>query len=145
MASSLFPDPLQMWREAVTKLENDANTLASGSMKSPEVARSLQQASAVTMGMQQVFEKIVEAYLRRSNLPSRKELLEVMESLQRIEEKIDRLLPQDTSVPKPARTRRPQSAAAPSQDATPPVPDAAPAPAAAKPAAKKSTKRRSKT
>ncbi len=141
MASSLFPDPLQMWREAVTKLENDANTLASGSMKSPEVARSLQQASAVTMGMQQVFEKMVEAYLRRSNLPSRKELLEVMESLQRIEEKIDRLLPQDTSVPKPARTRRPQSAVAPSQDVPPP----APATAAAKPAATKSTKRRSKT
>src|SRR5690606_7578184 len=70
MASSLFPDPLQMWRDALTKLENDANAMAAGRMKTPEIMRSLQQATAVSAGMQQAFEKVVEGYLRRANLPS---------------------------------------------------------------------------
>jgi len=124
MASSLFLDPLQLWREAVNKLENDVNALATGSMKSQEVARSLQQFSTVSLGMQQVLEKAIEAYLRRANLPSRKELEAVAETLQRIEHKIDQLLPAEAvPVPRPARTRRPQGAA--------PAAAAAPAPAPA--------------
>jgi hypothetical protein len=132
MASSLFPDPLQMWRDALTKFENDANAMATGSMKSPELMRSLQQATAVSAGMQQAFEKVVEGYLRRANMPSRKEVSELAESLQRIEEKLDRLLPQE-AMPRPARTRRPQAAAAPAAEAAaaPAKAAAAPAPAAA--------------
>jgi len=64
MAPSLFPDPLQIWREAVTKLESDVNSLATGSLKSQEVARSLHQFSSVSLGMQQMFEKVIDAYLR---------------------------------------------------------------------------------
>ncbi|MFT4268258.1 MAG: hypothetical protein QM586_13735 [Xenophilus sp.] len=108
MASSFFLDPLQLWREAVNKLENDVNALATGSMKSQEVARSLQQFSTASLGMQQVLEKAIEAYLRRANLPSRKGLEAVAEALQRIEHKIDQLLPAEAvpvPVPRPARTR----------------------------------------
>ncbi len=123
MASSLFLDPLQLWREAVSKLENDVNALATGSMKSQEVARSLQQFSTVSLGMQQVLEKAIEAYLRRANLPSRKELSEMAETLQRIEHKVDRLLPAEAlPVPRPARTRRPQGAAPAPEAAAPPPP-----------------------
>ena len=138
MASSLFPDPLQLWRDAVTRLENDVNAMATGGMKSQEVARSLNQFSAVSMGMQQAFEKVIDGYLRRANLPSRKEVAELAEALQRIEGKIDRLLPVDAlraPVPRPARTRRPPGAAAPPEPAQEPVPAAAPV--AAKPAATK--------
>jgi hypothetical protein len=128
MASSLFPDPLQMWRDALTKLEGEVNTLATGSMKSQEVARSLNQFSSVTLGMQQMFEKVVDSYLRRANLPSRKEVAELAESLQRIESKLDRLLPADAQpaalAPRPARTRRPAIAVA--QPAPEPAPVAAP-------------------
>jgi len=129
MASSLLPDPLQMWRDALTKLEGEANSLATGSLKSQEVMRSLNQFSAVSLGMQQMFEKGLDAYLRRANLPSRKEVAELAEALQRIESKLDRLLPADalplTSAPRPARTRRPAGAVA--QPAPEPVPVAAPA------------------
>jgi hypothetical protein len=120
MASTLFPDPFQLWRDAVTKLEGDVNSLATGSMKSQEVARSLHQFSTVSLGMQQMFERVIEAYLRKANLPSRKEVAELAESLRRIEDKLDRLVPAQAlgvPAPRPARTRRPSGAAAVQEDA----------------------------
>src|SRR5688572_31823270 len=95
MSTSLFPDPLQMWRDAVTKLEGDVNSLTTGSMNSQEVVRSLHDFSAASLGMQQLFEKAIGAYLRRANLPSRKDVAELAQALQRIEDKLDRLLPAD--------------------------------------------------
>ena len=134
MTSTLFPDPLQMWRDAIGKLETDANALAAGGLKSPEVMRTLRQSMAVSSGMQQAFEKLVEAYLKRVNLPSRQDLVALAESLQRIEEKLDRLLPAQEAGPRPARTRQPSVAAAP---ASAPAPAAAPAPEPAPPARKR--------
>jgi hypothetical protein len=133
MTSSLFPDPLQMWRDAVTRLENDVNALATDSMKSQEVARSLNQFSAVSLGMQQIFEKVVDGYLRRANLPSRKEVAELAQALERIEAKLDRLLPADAlAAPerRPARTRRPPGAVAAQEPAPPAAPKPKPEPAA---------------
>ncbi|SMG59549.1 hypothetical protein [Paraburkholderia susongensis] len=118
MASPAFPDPFQMWRDALSKFENDANTLATGSMQSQDVLQSLHQFSSVWLGMQQLFEKAVTDYLRHANLPSRKEVAKLAVSLQRIEDKLDRLLPQETAAPpapRPARTRRPPGAASPAE------------------------------
>jgi hypothetical protein len=123
MASSLFPDPLQMWRDAVTKLESDVNALATGSAKSQEVVRTLHQLSGVSLGMEQVLEKVIGSYLRRANLPSRREVIELAESLRRIEDKLDRLLPADSApAPRPPRTRRPSSGAPAIESATAPAP-----------------------
>lgn len=123
MASSLFPDPLQLWRDALTKLEGEANSLAMGSAKSQEVMRSLQQLSSASQSMQQMVDKAIALYLRRANLPSRQDVKDVAESLQRIEEKLDRLLPQEVpaELPRPARTRRPSGAAAAPQPTTAPA------------------------
>lgn len=125
MATSPFPDPLQLWRDAIGRMEKDANALATDRLKSPEVMRSLQQASNLSLALQQAHEKMVEAYLRRASLPSRGQLDEVAQALARIEEKLDRLLPPSGDVPRPARTRRP-AAAAPA-DAAPAASPAAPA------------------
>jgi hypothetical protein len=121
MVSPAFPDPFQMWREALSKFESDANALATGSMKSQEALQSLHQFSSVWLGMQQLFEKTVQDYLRHANLPSRKEVVELAVSLRRIEDKLDRLLPPETSAvpaPRPARTRRPPGAASPTEPVT---------------------------
>ena len=137
MATSFLVDPLQMWRDAVTKLESEVNSLATGSTKYDEVVRALHQFSSVSLGMEQVLEKVIGGYLRRANLPSRKEVLELAESLRRIEDKLDRLLPADsTPAPRPPRTRRPSSAA----PAEARVAVAAPAPAA--PAKRRTTHRK---
>ena len=51
MTSSPIPDPLQMWREALTKLESNVNSLVTGSMDSQEVMRSVHQLSTVSLGL----------------------------------------------------------------------------------------------
>lgn len=125
MASSLFPDPLKLWRDAVSQLENQANSLATGSLQSQETMRSLHALSGAYMGMQQMLEKAIAEYLRRANLPSRKDLAELSQTLQRIESKLDLLLPaaEAKETPhRPARTRRPP-ASVPS--GAPPEPAAA--------------------
>lgn len=123
MASSIFPDPLQLWRDAIARLEANANSLAAGSLKSPELVRSLSQATTVSSSMQQGFDKMVDAYLQRANLPSRKQLAELVQALERIEQKLDRLLPPDAAAPRPTRTRRP-SAPVPASAAAEPAPSA---------------------
>lgn len=127
MTDPYFFDPLQLWRDAVSKLEKSANERANAQLKAPGVARSLQDAATVSFGLQQAYAKAIDAYLRQANLPSRKQVVELAETLQRLEEKIDRLLPV-TADPQPARTRRPAVAAAPST----PAPVAAPRKGAAK-------------
>ena len=122
MAMPFFFDPLQLWRDAVNRLESDANTLTTDSLKSPELVRTLQQATTVSAGMQQGFDKMLDGYLRRANLPSRKQQAELTQTLERIEQKLDRLLP-PADVPRPARTRKP-AAAAPVAPTAPTAPTA---------------------
>ena len=130
MATSLIPDPFQLWREALTKLEGNANSLVTGSMDSQELVRSMHQLSTLSLNMQQAFEKAIGSYLARVNLPSRKDVSELAAALQRVEDKLDRLLPASaaTAVPRPPRTRRP-----PPEEVAAPAAVAA-APAAARPA-----------
>jgi hypothetical protein len=131
MASSLIPDPLQMWRDALTQLESNVNSLVTGSMDSKDVMRSVHQLSTVSLGLQQAFEKAIGGYLAKVNLPSRKDVTELAEALQRIEDKVDRLAQPNAgapSMPRPARTRRPPEATSPSPAVAVPVdaPSAAP-------------------
>ncbi|MBS0343497.1 MAG: hypothetical protein JSS56_23585 [Proteobacteria bacterium] len=107
MAGSLFPDPMQLWREALTRLEKDVNSLATGSLESQDVMRSLHQFSTASLGVQSVVERLLEAYLRKANLPSRKDIAALAQTLARVEEKLDRLLPASPPPARPARTRRP--------------------------------------
>ena len=131
VATSLIPDPFQMWREALTKLEGNVNSLVTGSVDSQELMRSMHQLSTLSLGMQQAFEKAIGAYLARVNLPSRKDVSELAAALQRVEDKLDLLLPTGaagSAAPRPPRTRRP-----PPEEVAAPAAVAA-APAAARPA-----------
>jgi hypothetical protein len=110
MVSSLIPDPLQMWRKALTTLESGGNSLANNAMGSGEFASALHQVANVSLGMQQTFEKVLGVYLKRLNLPSRKEITELSAVAHRIEAKLDQLITTEARVPagpRPARTRRP--------------------------------------
>ncbi len=110
MSEPLIPDPLQMWRKAIAKLEASGNALANRAMDSSEFSSALHHMANLSLGMQQTFEKVLGTYLKRANLPSRTEVAELAQMLQRIEEKLDRLLPVEVrpdKVTKPARTRVP--------------------------------------
>jgi hypothetical protein len=110
MSNSLIPDPLQMWRKAIAKLESGGNALANRAMDSNEFSSALHQIANLSLGMQQTFEKVLGTYLKKANLPSRAEIVELSHALQRIESKLDRLLPTEPTPdprPRPARTRVP--------------------------------------
>jgi len=110
MSNSLIPDPLQMWRKAIAKLESGGNALANRAMDSSEFSSALHQMANLSLGMQQTFEKVLGTYLKKANLPSRAEIVELAQALQRIESKLDRLLPTEPAPdqrPRPARTRVP--------------------------------------
>jgi len=112
MKSPMLADPLGPWRDALTRLETDVNALATGTLQSPDVLRALHQFSSLTLGLEQLFEKVLAGYLRKLNLPTRKEVAELSEAARRIEAKLDRLLPPEETggtVARPARTRRPPS------------------------------------
>jgi hypothetical protein len=146
MVSSLIPDPLKMWRNAISTLESGGNKLANNAMGSGEFASALHQVANASLGMQQTFEKVLGFYLKRLNLPSRKEFNELATVVHRIEAKLDQVLTTEARAPtgaRPARTRRPAAPAA--QTPAPAIaPASAPAPATksrAKRAPKVSAKR----
>jgi hypothetical protein len=105
-----FPDPLEMWRKAISTLEGSGNSLANKAMESGEFAGALHQVATLSLGMQQAFEKAIGVYLKQLNLPSRKDITELAATLERVEAKLDELISagtRESGEPRPPRTRRP--------------------------------------
>ena len=114
MTSSSNLDPFEMWRQVVTKLEGGINAMANNSMNSEQFTRALHQFSQVSTGMQQTFEKVLDGYFKALRLPSQKDIAALADKLQRLEDKIDMLLPMEQREPvenRPLRTREPSSQA----------------------------------
>ena len=121
MTSSSNLDPFEMWRQVVTKLEGGINSMANSSMNSEQFTRALHQFSQVSTGMQQTFEKALDGYFKALRLPSQKDIAALADRLQRLEDKIDMLLPMEQRGPpenRPLRTRQPSSSG---KSATEPV------------------------
>ncbi|MET0543957.1 MAG: hypothetical protein ABWZ88_19615 [Variovorax sp.] len=107
---SPMPDPLQLWRKALTTLEGRGNTVANKAMGTGDLASALHQVANASLGMQQTFEKVLGTYLRKLDLPSRKEIAELTAAVQRVEARLDALAgaaSKPSDVPHPPRTRRP--------------------------------------
>jgi hypothetical protein len=120
MTSSSKLDPFEMWRQVVTKLEGGINSMANNSMNSEQFTRALHQFSQVSTGMQQTFEKVLDGYFKALRLPSQKDIAALADKLQRLEDKIDMLLPIEQREPvenRPLRTRKPSSQAKVTTDA----------------------------
>ena len=123
MSSPAGMDPFEMWRQVVTKLEGGMNSLANSGMSSEQFTRAAHQFSQVSTGLQQTFEKALDGYFKALNLPSRKDIVDLSETLQRLEDKVDLLLPIEVREPlesRPLRTRQPSAqASAPARTAKP--------------------------
>lgn len=65
MTSSSLPDPFEIWRQALSKLEGEVNSMAGSTANSAEFAQALQQFGGVSRGLQKVFEKALGSYYRR--------------------------------------------------------------------------------
>ena len=123
MTSSSNLDPFEMWRQVVTKLEGSINSMANNSMNSEQFTRALDQLSQVSTGMQQTFEKVLDGYFKTLRLPSQKDIAALADRLQRLEDKIDMLLPMEQREPlenRPLRTRQPSSSGKAAREETSP-------------------------
>ena len=79
------------------------------SMESQGVVRSIHQFRTISPGLEQAFEKTIGSYLEKVNLPSRKDIAELAATLQRVEGKLDRLLPAKAAAALAAVTRLPRT------------------------------------
>jgi hypothetical protein len=111
MPSLSTPDPFQIWRDAISKFEDDVNALAGQGMKSPEMPQALHQFFNSMLGMRHLIEETVSLQFALLNLATRREVKEIAEALQRVEDKLDRLLPEEAEMnrQRPRRTKRPPS------------------------------------
>jgi hypothetical protein len=114
MARSLIPDPLELLRQAVNRLEGKANSLAGRGLEIDQVVKTLHQVSTVSLALRQAFELALDNFYKRLNLPTGREFAAMSAALQRIEDRLERLSmsgPDGSAQPRPARTRRPPAAA----------------------------------
>lgn len=110
MSASLLPDPLQLLRETLNKLENGINEFAARKMDSKEFSQALACYGRASTGAQYLVERCLAQMLRNLDLPSRQEVQALAEAVQRVEDKLDQLAPADARqalVPRPPRSRRP--------------------------------------
>lgn len=109
-------DPFHIWREAIGLIEGEINSLAARKLESAEVIQAVHQLSRVSLGVQHVIDRSFASALRRLELPSRSEVDALASAVQRIEDKLDRLLPAPVNgalAPRPSRARQPSPPAAP--------------------------------
>lgn len=110
MILSKIPNPLQLCREALNRVESGINSMVANNLDSPCVAHTLLGASRLAAGTRHLSEKSLAAIYRRLALPTRDEVTHVAAAVQRLEDKLDLLLPESAKParnPHPARTRRP--------------------------------------
>ena len=114
MAKSFLPDPLELLRQAVNRLEGRANSLAGRGLEIDQVVKTLHQLSSVSLVLRQAVELALDSFYKRLNLPTGREFAEMKTTLQRLEDKLDSLLAAAAAAgpaPRPARTRQPVAVA----------------------------------
>ena len=125
MAKSFLPDPLELLRQAVNRLDGRANTTAGRGLDIDQVLKTVQQMSGLSLVLRQAVEVAFENAGKRLNLPSRRDFAEMQATLQRLEDKLDSLLvAQAVAAPRPSRTRKPvakQRAAKPAKKVAAPA------------------------
>jgi hypothetical protein len=116
MAKSFLPDPLELLRQVVNRLDGR------GSEVDP-VIKTVQQMSGLSLVLRQAVEMAIANAYKRLKLPSSRDFAEMQATLQRLEDKLDTLLvAQAAAAP---RTRKP-AAEAPAAKAAKPRKTSAP-------------------
>ncbi|WP_425317831.1 hypothetical protein [Pseudomonas nitroreducens] len=113
MAFSSFPDPLQLCRNTLDKLENGINVFAARHMDSEEFSQALGCYTRLSVGMRCAVEHSLDRLRRQLGLPGRQEVEGLAQALRRLEDQLQQMAPESATPPpaRPPRTRRPQPAA----------------------------------
>jgi hypothetical protein len=108
-------DPFAMWRESLDRFEKSGNAFLTQNMESEQFSKALGTFLSASLGARHLFEEILAKLYQQADLPSRTEVTALAAAVQRIEDKLDMLLPTAPSTVRPARTRRPPDAIDPAQ------------------------------
>lgn len=122
MARSFIPDPIELLRQAVNRLEGKSTTLAGRGLEIDQLLKTLHQVSGLSLALRQAVEMALDGFSKRLNLPTGREFAEMSATLERIEDKLDALHAAAAVAParkRPARPRRPAADAAPATKASP--------------------------
>ncbi|HSV47830.1 MAG TPA: hypothetical protein VLJ58_18720 [Ramlibacter sp.] len=123
MTRPKISDPLALWRQALDQVEAGVNAYATRKMADADFARLLGSLSQWPLGLKHLTEQTQAELLKRLDLPNRNEVAALAAAVQRVEDKLDQLLPPPAKhalLPAPRRTRQPppppaQPAAAPAK------------------------------
>jgi hypothetical protein len=117
------PDPFIAWREVLDRLEKSVDaSVSQGLASSPGCSEMLGRAATLPFSVQQIYAKVLAAVLATLDLPSRTDLSVLEGAVQRIEDKLDRLLPPPAEARQVPRTRRPAAQAPTAQVTAVPAP-----------------------
>ncbi len=112
MARSFLPDPLDLLRQAVNRLDGRAQSSAGRGIDIDTLMKTLQQMSGLSLALRQAMEMTLEGAFKRLNLPSSREFADMNDTLLRLEGKLDSLLAaQGVASPRPPRARKPAAVA----------------------------------
>jgi hypothetical protein len=114
-------DPFAMWRESLDRFEKSGNAFLTQNMESEQFSKALGTFLSASLGARHLFEENLAKLYQQADLPSRTEVAALAAAVQRIEDKLDMLLPTAPSTVRPARTRRPPDAIDPAQDNSAPA------------------------
>ena len=116
-------DPVAMWQNMIGEMEKGFNAFANKAMASPEFGKVVNQVGEASAGAQKQLGDLMEKYLVNMNLPSREQMVGMIDRLQSIEAQLNEIktlllqvnhnagAPQGEPVaPKPQRARRPPPA-----------------------------------
>jgi hypothetical protein len=109
-------DPLAMWRESLDRFEKSGNAFLTQNMESEQFSKALGTFLSASLGARHLFDENLAKLYQHADLPSRTEVAALAAAMQRIEDKLDMLLPTAPSTIRPARTRRPPDAIDLAQD-----------------------------
>jgi hypothetical protein len=109
-------DPFAMWRDSLDRFEKSGNAFLTQNMESEQFSKALGVFLSASLGVWHLFGENLGKLYQHLDLPSRTEVTALAAAVQRIEDKLDTLLPKAPSTARPARTRRPPDAVIPSQD-----------------------------
>ena len=105
-------DPAAAWQKMISRWEQEVNDWSGKLTQNDQFGKVMSQATKMQIMAQRSFNDHMEKLLKSLNLPSKTEIAEVAERLDRIEEVLERLTlaigaVQETSAPAPKRTRKP--------------------------------------
>lgn len=109
MSDSKEKDPLGVWRDLLSQWEQNVNAIANRTMGSDEYSSSMNGAMGATLKLQETMRQFMATYLASANLPSRAEVLGIVERLGGVEARLDRI----TALLERIVASRPGEAAAP--------------------------------